>query len=266
MSQPALSQAVRRTERELGVELFVRSGQRIRATAAGQAFIDHAHRLLRDADALTAAVTSVIDLERGHLDLVCLPTLSVEPLVRLLGAFRHRHPGVTVHLAEPEDPADIEHRIRTGQSDVALTEAPHHPTPLVVDVFGEQEIVVVLPPDSALGKRGCIAVADLAGVPLVATPSRTSTRQLLDRAFLAAGVEPEIAVETSQREPIVPLVLAGGGATFLPSPAAEAARSAGAVTARLDPPLTRTVVVLHREPPLSPAATAFVEIARAARR
>ena len=54
-----------------------------------------------------------------------------------------------------------------------------------------------------------------------------STRDLLDRALAAAGVEPLIAVETSQREAIAPLVLAGAGTSFLPAGLAEVARRPG---------------------------------------
>ena len=78
-----------------------------------------------------------------------------------------------------------------------------------------------------------------------------STRDLLDRALATAGVEPVIAVETSQREAIAPLVLAGAGTSFLPAAGRRSAQ--GAVVARLVPTLTRTVGLVHRAAPLTPA-------------
>ena len=99
-------------------------------------------------------------------------------------------------------------------------------------------------------------------MPLVTTPSGLSTRDLLDRALAAAGVEPVIAVETSQREAIGPLVLAGAGTSFLPAALAQALGAQGAVVARLVPTLTRTIGLVHRPAPLTPAARAFVELAR----
>jgi DNA-binding transcriptional LysR family regulator len=263
VSQPALSQAVRKVERELGVELFVRAGREVRLTAAGEAFVDRARPLLRDVEGLRGAVDAVAGLRTGRLDLVCLPTLSVEPMVDLVGAFRVAHPGVTVRLAEPEDVADIEARIRTGRSEVAITEAPRSVTSdVVVHVLGEQEIAVVLPPGMRRRTRR-VGVAELADVPLIATPVGTSTRRLVDDAFAAAGASPSIAVETGHREAVVPLVLAGAGATFVAPAARRAAAAAGAATATLDPPLVRTVALLHRPPPLSPAAQAFVDLALA---
>jgi LysR family carnitine catabolism transcriptional activator len=108
-----------------------------------------------------------------------------------------------------------------------------------------------------------LPVAALAGVPLIATPPGTSTRDLLDRALAAASVAPLVAVEISQREAIAPLVLSGAGTSFLPRAMAEILGQQGAVVARLVPALTRTVGLLYRAHPLTPSARAFVELARA---
>ena len=102
----------------------------------------------------------------------------------------------------------------------------------------------------------------LARHPLVTLPAGTSTRNTLDAAFTAAGEEPMIAVETDQREAVVPLVLAGAGAAVVPAPMAEVARLQGAVIARLRPALWRELGLIHRESTLSPAARAFIAIAR----
>ena len=72
---------------------------------------------------------------------------------------------------------------------------------------------------------------------------------------------PTIAVVTAQREAILPLVLAGAGATLFPRPLAEQAARSGAAVVALRPRLTRPVHLFHRRGPLSPAATAFVALA-----
>ena len=98
-----------------------------------------------------------------------------------------------------------------------------------------------------------------------AIPAGTSTRDLLDRALAAARVVPLIAVETSQREAIAPLVLGGAGTSFLPRSMADTLAAQGAVVARLVPGLSRTIGLLHRASPLTPGARAFVEMARGRR-
>jgi LysR family carnitine catabolism transcriptional activator len=85
---------------------------------------------------------------------------------------------------------------------------------------------------------------------------------VVDRAFASAGIRPDIAVETGEREATIPLVIAGAGISFLPQPQAEEAARRGAVIAGLSPPLRRTIGFVYRRRPLSPAALAFLEIAR----
>src|SRR6478735_2898683 len=103
VSQPALSQGIQSLERELGLELFARVGRSVQLTSAGTAFLEPARQLLRDARSAREVVAAVAGLEAGQLDVVCLPTLAVEPMVDLVGRFRRQHPRVSVHIREPED-------------------------------------------------------------------------------------------------------------------------------------------------------------------
>jgi DNA-binding transcriptional LysR family regulator len=130
---------------------------------------------------------------------------------------------------------------------------------LVTRALGTQDLLAVLPPGTPLSRRA-LSISDLARFPLVTAPAGTSTRTQLEEAFAAAGVTPEIAVVASQREAILPLVLAGAGATIYPRPLAEQAGELGAVIAPLRPRLTRPVYLLHRVGPLSPAAEAFLTL------
>jgi DNA-binding transcriptional LysR family regulator len=261
VTQPSLSLGIARLERELGVLLFDRVGRRVVLSPAGEAFLEPARRLLRDARTARAAAESVLGLQAGHLDLVALPTLAVDPLAATIGAFRRAHPGVVVRVAEPETVSEVLSRVRSGDSELGLTELPVDDAVLTATRLFEQEIVTVWPPRSRPGGDGRrVAVRELESVPLVTTPPGTSTRGLVDRAFRAAGIEPTVAVETGQREAILPLVDAGAGTTFLPE---GVARLAGGrfVVRRLDPPLTRTIGVVSRAGPLSPAAGRFLELA-----
>jgi len=118
----------------------------------------------------------------------------------------------------------------------------------------------VLPPGTSLRGRS-IDAHQLAAFPLVAASPGTATRTQLEEAFADAGAVPRVAVTTAQREAILPLVLAGAGATLFPGPLAEQAAALGAVVVPLRPRLTRAVVALHRRGSLSPAAAAFLDLA-----
>lgn len=263
VSQPALSQAVAGLERELGAPLFHRIGRRVALTPAGEAFVEPARRMLREAEVARAAVTDVAGLVSGRLDVVALPTLVVEPLVGLVGRFRHQHPGVLVRISEPEDADSIAELVRTGESELGLGDIEFDAPDLATDRLGQQRLLAVLPPGTEPEDPSRITVRDLAALPLITTPRGTSTRRLLASALhrREPDTEPRIGVVTDHREAIVPLVMAGAGAAVLPEPIARSAAALGAVVLPLARPLSRSVVLVRRDAPLSPAAAAFRTLA-----
>jgi DNA-binding transcriptional LysR family regulator len=259
VAQPSLSQAIRGLEDELGVALFHRLPRGVALTDAGAVVVEAGRRLLRDLATTKAAVADVAGVITGTLDLVALPTLAVDPVAGWIGAFRAAHPGVTVTLAEPEDTAGAGDIVRHGRAELGILELPVAGTDLVARPLVRQELVAVCPPGTRRRRR--LPVRDLADLPLVTTPPGTSSRQLLDDALAGAGVLATIAVQTTQREALLALVVAGAGASLLPSAMAADAARRGAVTMPLDPPVHRQVGLVHRDAPLSPAAAAFAAVA-----
>ena len=172
VSQPSLSEGIRRLESELGVRLFHRLGRTVTLTPAGHAFEGPARRLIRDRQLVFESVGAVLTLDAGTLDVVALPTLAVDPLAPLIGRFRVAHPGIVVHIAEPEDAGAIAEMVTDGRSELGLTELPARGGDLVTIPLGRQEIVAVCPPGTRMPAPGRLPVARLAGMPLVAAPPR----------------------------------------------------------------------------------------------
>jgi DNA-binding transcriptional LysR family regulator len=263
IAQPSLSQTVRTLERELDVDLFQRVGRRLVLSAAGEAFVGPARQVLRDFDTVAASVAAVRGLAGGHLDLVAEPTLAADPVAGLVGRFRVAYPRVTVRLAEPEGAAEVVERLEDGRSELGLAELPVASRQLIGEELVVLDVLAVRPPGSPRPADGTFTIRQLAGAPMVTTPIGTSSRALLERALTRAALPaPVIAVETEQREALLPLVLAGAGTALLPRPLAEQAARQGAVVAELRPPLRRTVGIVYRQGTLSPAARAFLELAR----
>jgi DNA-binding transcriptional LysR family regulator len=259
VSQPSVSQAVRELEVELGTPLFHRVGRRVVLTAAGAALVEPARQVLRDVETGRAAVESVAGLTAGRLDLGALPTLAADPVAPLVGAFRVAHPGIDIALADPADASALVDLVASGACELGITAEPVVDAGLVGHPLGRQDLLAVLPPGASASLS--MAVTTLARFPLVAAPLGTTTRDQLEDAFTDAGVTPHVAVVTAQREAILPLVLAGAGATLFPRPLAEQAAALGAVVVSLRPRLTRPMHLFHRAGPLSPAAAAFRDLA-----
>jgi len=227
VAQPSLSQALRALERELGATLFDRVGRGLQLTSAGRALIGPARQALLALDAARDAVTEIADVLAGELSIAALATLAADPLAELVGRFRVAHPGVTVQIGEAESGADAGRLVAEGTRELGLVHLPLARTRLEATPLGSQELLFVLPPGGELDRRP-LTPAALCSMPLIVTAPGTSTRELLEQAFAAAGVVPAIAVQTTAREAIVPLVLAGAGAALLPGALAREAERRGA--------------------------------------
>ncbi|NED94047.1 LysR family transcriptional regulator [Phytoactinopolyspora alkaliphila] len=263
VAQPSLSYAIRILEREMGAPLFRRLGRGVVLTAMGEALLEPARRVLHDFARVHSAAQQVTGLVSGRLDIVAVTTLAVDPLAAFIGVFRQRHPGVEFNVIDPENAAAVTDVVRRGQCELGLTERGISTAGLRVLGLPEQEVLAVLPPDSPTPARGSLSVAELAELDLVTTPPGTTTRTVVDGVLARHGTPPRIAVETAHRAAIVPLVLAGAGATLLPRSLARHAAALGAVVLELRPPLTRRGVLVWPRGALSPAAESFVELVTA---
>lgn len=262
VAQPSISQSLRSLEAELGVTLFDRVGRGLRLSSAGREFLVHARQVLRAIDEARNAVANVSQLRAGTLELAALATLAVDPMAVLIGRFRKRHPEVQVQIRAPDSAHTVSSLLRDGTCELGAAVLPPPESGLLARSLGEQELLFVLPPTGTADRGGPIRARELAGTPFVVSPVGTSTRALLEEALATAAVTARISVEVSAREAIVPLVLAGAGAALLPRPLAHEAERRGAVIRPAAPPITRPIGLLHRDAQLSPAARAFLAIAR----
>jgi len=257
VAQPAVSLAVRELETELGAPLLVRSRRGATLTAAGEALVPPARQALRDLDHAAEAVAAVTGLVAGRLDLATLPTLAADPVAGLVGAFRRAHPAVTVRLGAPGDLGELADDVRDGRAEIGITEAGSANHGLAEITLQHQELLAVGPPG---GPSSAVRIDRLGSTPLVLTPRGSSLGDLVVGALRSAGVEPSVAVETAQRDALIPLVLAGAGTTFLPTQLADAARRLGATVRPTSPRLRRTIVLVHRADAIGPAAQRFISL------
>jgi DNA-binding transcriptional LysR family regulator len=260
VAQPSLSQALRAFEGELGVQLFQRVGRRLRLSTAGEALVGPARQIQRTIEEAHKAISGVLELKTGTIEIAALATLAVDPMASLIGRFRARHPGVVVWVLEPESADRVSTLVREGACELGATHLPLARDDLIAHSLGEQELQFVLPPDTPADDRP-LGARELAHTPLVVSPPGTSTRMLLEQALATIGASPNIAVQTAAREAIIPLVLAGAGAALLPASLAGEARRRGATVRSARPKITRTVGLIHRDGPMSVAASAFLALA-----
>ncbi len=268
VAQPALSQQIRLLERELGVELFDRSGHRVRPTTAGEAFVARAERMLAEAASARAEMAEFAGLARGRVVIGSLPSLAERQLPALLAGFHALYPGIELFLRE-ETTAQLLALARAGEVDAALvhqTATDRPPVDITLDTLFTEELVAVVAPGHRLAAHARLPLRALREEPLISSKPGSAIRQTVLDACTAAGFTPHIAFESGGTATVRALAAAGLGVAILPLSDAVAEGPAVAF-APLQPALTRTVALAWSAERYRPAAAAaFLSYARDALR
>jgi DNA-binding transcriptional LysR family regulator len=264
VAQPGVSAQVRRLERELGQPLLDRSGHTVRLTAVGAAVIGYARAALQAVEGTRSAVAELTGLDRGHVGIGMVASVTAVSLPGLLAGFHAVRPAVEITLTEGSSDRLLDD-LRARHLDVAFVGLAAAPPPGIdTHVVADEPLVAVVSVDDALAARTRIDLAALAGRALICLPRGTGLRALTDQAHAAEGLEPRIGFEASDPHILAGLAVRGLGVAILPE--SVAAAHAGEVRAiAIDRPRLRARIALawRTEGPMSPAARAFVEHVRA---
>lgn len=263
LSQSAVSQSLRQLEAMVGTELFVRSSRPFTLTATGRAAEPHARRSLRDFDSFVSVATQDADSMSGRLTICTIPTMSAQPVAKLVGTFRAAYPKVRVDITEPSSRsiADVPSAVRSGLADVGITEFPTESRGLRSMEFDRQVFVAVLPPTAELPgpSIGNEAFADYG---LIVGPYFETSVAYAQLRSEYDDLSARVTIRTDHRESFLHLVAAGLGATLVHSERAAVARQLGCKVYPFDPVLSRRAGLVFPTDYLSGPAAAFVNVCR----
>jgi DNA-binding transcriptional LysR family regulator len=257
VAQPALSRAVRELERELGVELFARSGRGVVLTSAGEKVVWHARIALDAVDSIEELSTARGNGRGVELRIAATPTLEPELTGRLLPEFARDQPAVRVRVVRCQGRDAVSAALREGRADLAVADLPV-PGDLAAHPFEEREVVLVSPPGLRL--REPVPPTALDGMRLV-LPARGGLRRAEVDAMLARiGATPVAAVESDERGSWLGWVRAGMGSLLWYRNQVE--DTEGVVVRSFLPQITRTIGLVHPHRQLPPVAREFLAFAK----
>lgn len=260
LAQPALSQQIRRLERELEVELLVRSQRGARPTDAGKILLRRAARIEAELEALSDELAQLSGALRGYVRLGVTIMPRAFALPALLADFRRERPGVDV-LLRSGTAAAMERMLERDELDLAFATVTGDTCHAGLGSSGSlyrEDIVALLPREHRLAAFAEIPLVELASEPLILAEPGAAVRELLDRAFMDAGLTTRVPFETNDPEMVRSLAASGMAIAVAPRAMVESA-DAGPVIRPVNPPrLMRDIALIwHAERQLSPAVTAF---------
>lgn len=246
----AVSQQVKRLERQLGVALLERVGRGVVLTGAGRKLVDGAGRVGAELERLESELRSTADSVGGQLRLATFSTATRGLAAPVLQRVARAHPelSVTLHEHEPWDTVEL---VATGRVEVGLAHSwgdlpLHVPDHVVATDVARDVAEVVLHRDHPLAGRDHLTPRDLVPVTWVATPAGTICRQWLDRMYVGTGASPRIAHECAEFDSHLALVAADLGVALVPRLGRAALPPEVVAVPVRDPVPERTVTALHR--------------------
>ena len=219
VSQPGVSRALARLEREVGTPLLRRSGRVLRMTHAGAAFKRHVDSLVNALDDGLAALDELVDPEGGVVTLAFPLSLGSWLVPGLIRAFRQDHPRVRVVLSRTEvgESGAVSQQLATRRADVELTADRVTGPDIEWRRVLVEPLVLAVATTHRLADRDRVALGEVADEPFVVRRAPSGMRTKTLALCAAAGFAPDIAFEADDLPTVRGLVAAGLGVAVVPA-------------------------------------------------
>lgn len=215
-SQPGISRQIQLLEEELGVTIFVRNGKRIvKLTPPGQAIVDIAEKMLRDADNLKQIGLEFSDTTSGELIIATTHTQARYALPPIIKRFTERYPKVKLILRQGS-PTQISELVSSGEANLAIaTEAIELFEELVMLPCYQWNRSIIVPPKHPLLKQQPVTLEAIALYPIITYDFAFTGRSKINQAFESKKLTPNVVLTAIDADVIKTYVELGLGIGIL---------------------------------------------------
>lgn len=268
VAQPALSRQVRLLEVELRQNLLVRNGRGAVPTEAGKLLLEHGRGILYQVERAREDLGRLRGGLAGRVA-VGLPSSIARALtVPLTRAFREQLPEARLAISEGLSSALLEGLV-SGRLDIAVLYNAQPSRELDLTPLLEEELVLVRARPPGLQEDpppGPLALAEVAGLPLVIPTRPNAIRNYVEAEMADIGCRPNVVLEIDGVSAILDLVLDGAGCAILsrnavlnsPRPSAYSTQAIGAPPLRI-----RLSLATSLQRPATPVQKATLDLIRA---
>lgn len=216
LSQPAVSKIVQSLEHEIGLELIERHGRRIVLTYAGRVLHDYARRMFALEREMQESLAVLLDVESGEIKLAANTTIGVYLLPPIVARYWKHFPQVMLDITILNSHEIVEQTLN-WTLDFGLVEGDPAtlPSGLHVEVFAQDELVLVVSPDHRLSHRGELTPEVLREGELLLREQGSGIREVVEQAFLLHGVQVQPLLTLPDNEAIKQMVISGVGSAIV---------------------------------------------------
>lgn len=217
VSQPAVTNAVRGLETELGIQLFDRNQKQALLTEEGEIFYRHVTQLMDGLSNALIEINALKDLNKGALRIGLTPLGGMQPVTQLLSGFKESYPNIQLLLTESNAQALIQSLV-AEELDMAfiLEDIGKLPGMIGTIPLQKQELFVCCSRRHRLRRHNAVTLQEIADERFILFEDTHQYRRILDRAFAAENIQPCITMESNHVQTIKSLIAADSGISILP--------------------------------------------------
>lgn len=251
VTQPAVSQALRDLEGQLGIELFSRGGGRIRPTNEAIVLLPEVERLFSQVGSLTFRATELRDTLGGQLNIAAIPVLAVTALPAMIAGMLQERPRLRMSL-QSVTTSEVLALVKSEIVELGFTFGPVAEAGIGMEPLFETRLTCLMPRGHPLAAKSEILASDLRGQSLVTLSASTPPGLVLRDALRRSKAESMAQVETNSASAAIALVRALGAiAVTDPLPILDH-QTDDIVVRPFEPPIKLTIAVAfsrHRAVP-----------------
>ncbi len=261
IAQPPFSQQIKMLEEEIGVPLLLRTKRTVELTAAGQAFLVEARKILAQAEHSVNLARRAARGEIGQLVVGFVSSIVYGKFSPVFGLMRTRHPNVALVLRDLTSEEQVK-EMKAGQLDVGLVRPPlPHAAELALRVVGREPLMMAIPAAHRLAKQKSLKLNAFADESFLLVP-RYLGPGFYDQVMALcarAGFVPNVVQEARTAQTIVSLVAGGMGVSIVPA-SMQTFQPDGIVYRSIEPETAADLAVMWRPDDKSPVLNSFLEI------
>lgn len=226
VSQPTVTTQVRQLEDLYKVELFHRTGRRVRPTEIGERLLQLSRQIFGLEAESVQLLRDAGELRSGHLRVAAVGPSHV---TKMLVAFNQRYPGIKISVTTGNS-QEVLDRLLDYSADVGVLAQTFRDKRFVSVPYSDHPVVIFCSKTHHFAHRRSIRTAELQGEKLILRELGSTTRKAIEAALAAAKVEPQVVMEVASREIIREAVAQGVGVAavseveYVPGPGLHAVR------------------------------------------
>jgi DNA-binding transcriptional LysR family regulator len=213
VTQPAVSQSIKRLEAQADMALFSRAGGRLVPTPEAHALQSEVERVFIGMDSIEHKLRSLRDFGVNQLSISCYPAFGLGFMPRALARLQadvldSAWPQVSLQVLSSKDVKD---RVASGLSDFGLMADEMSLDGIAHSTFARFPGVVVMPKGHALARFKTVKPEQLAELPFLALNPEDASRKRLEAALAERGIALRVAVQTPYAASVCEMALRGLG-------------------------------------------------------